>query len=173
MYEALSDWHGGPPNEDHFSLYRLWAEGGWGIIISGQCMFKFRRLNGFFKYIWIVGNVQVSSKHLSLGRDILVPEELTPDSIKPFKDLAQSMHIPGNSPPLKLMQLAHAGRQSSQFVGGRYFTPPVGASDIPITPPPGWFGRFLFAILFRSPRPLSGEYLHSVFLDVAKIILPI
>src|ERR1700730_11955516 len=90
---------------------------------------------------WVsIGNVQVSNKHLTVGRDMCVPEVLDDMSISPFKKLASIMH--GNSDddstnaehsPLALMQISHSGRQSPRFVGGRFiFDPPLGASDVPM-----------------------------------------
>lgn len=35
LYEALADWGGGVPNDELVGLYRLWAQGNWGIILTG------------------------------------------------------------------------------------------------------------------------------------------
>jgi len=35
LYEALSSWGGGAPNDELFGLYHLWAQGQWGIVITG------------------------------------------------------------------------------------------------------------------------------------------
>jgi 2,4-dienoyl-CoA reductase-like NADH-dependent reductase (Old Yellow Enzyme family) len=46
MYESLAAMGGGPPNQQHFNLYREWANGGWGMLITGlnsviQCNLTF------------------------------------------------------------------------------------------------------------------------------------
>lgn len=84
----------------------------------------------------ITGNFQVDAYHLALGRDVVIPRELTEETLAPFKRLARVIHgngdatqsesemHPGNgSPvgarPLAVMQISHAGRQSPVFLGGR------------------------------------------------------
>jgi len=37
MEEMLATFQGGPPNDAHCRLYRTWADGGWGTIITGAC----------------------------------------------------------------------------------------------------------------------------------------
>lgn len=36
MAECLADYGGGSPNESHRRLYGSWAEGGWGMVITGR-----------------------------------------------------------------------------------------------------------------------------------------
>lgn len=107
MYEHAAEFLGGPPNQAHFDLYSRWADGQWGMIVTG--------------------NVQVSKGHLTLGRDLVIPDEITYDALEPFRRLAavmhdetgEKMHCGGQSVPLAIMQLNHAGRQSSRILGGR------------------------------------------------------
>ncbi|KAF8761855.1 NADH:flavin oxidoreductase / NADH oxidase family [Rhizoctonia solani] len=35
MYEAMANFGGGPPTQQHYELYSRWATGGWGMIITG------------------------------------------------------------------------------------------------------------------------------------------
>lgn len=134
MYEHLSDFSGGPPNTYHFALYSEWARHGWAMIITG--------------------NVQVDKHHLTLGRDMAIPNELTDETLAPFQRLAQvihgdtivedgscshnSRHSPGKVRPLAIMQISHAGRQSPIVLGGRSpFVPPKAPSSIRV----GSFGQ--------------------------------
>ncbi|KAF8314969.1 FMN-linked oxidoreductase [Clavulina sp. PMI_390] len=160
LYEALATWRGGPPIDDHFGLYRLWAAGEWGMIISG--------------------NVQVSKHHLTFGRDMVVPEILTKDSIEPFQRLANVIHTPWPSalesdgdkqppaPPhrrsLAIMQLSHAGRQSMNFAGGRApFVAPLGASSIPIkSRAKNSFVQALYPLMFTPPKAASDEEVEDI-----------
>ncbi|KAA1472477.1 FMN-linked oxidoreductase [Dentipellis sp. KUC8613] len=118
MYEHMASLFGGPPNDRHFGLYSQWSRGDWGMVITG--------------------NVQVSHRHLTLGRDIVIPRSLTENSLDPFRKLALAMRgrpssdASGNiaedsnvGKTLIVMQLSHAGRQSPTILGGRL--PPLPA----------------------------------------------
>lgn len=130
LYEHLATFLGGPPNPYHLRLYSEWAKHGWGMIITG--------------------NVQVDRRHLTLGRDIVIPTELTAETLKPFKKLAQAIHNDaeatedglggqnsirknGKIRSLAIMQLSHVGRQSPVLIGGRPpFIPPVAPSPVAV-----------------------------------------
>lgn len=117
LYEHLAKMYGGPPNEYHIGLYTEWAKHDWGMVITG--------------------NIQVSREHLTLGRDIVVPEVLNKETLAPFKHLARTIHAKDsrvNEPstcPLAIMQLSHVGRQSPNFIGGRKLgVPPMAPSPV-------------------------------------------
>lgn len=120
MYEHMSNFCGGPPNEAHFELYSRWSKGEWGMICTG--------------------NVQVSKDHLTLGRDMVVPENITPETVEPFKRLADAIHgelhtkaQERDNKPLAIMQLSNPGRQSANILGGRWpFVPPLAPSALPV-----------------------------------------
>ncbi|KAF9517686.1 hypothetical protein BS47DRAFT_1290658 [Hydnum rufescens UP504] len=157
MYENLAQFGGGPPNEQHFGLYRLWGQGGWGIIITG--------------------NVQISRSHLSLGRDICVPETIIPETVAPFQKLSRAIHGPegGENSPLALMQLSHCGRQSPRFLGGRSFlTPPIGASNLQLSSPDGWLGKLVFSLIFAPAVAATDQEIDNIverFVMGAKLAL--
>jgi 2,4-dienoyl-CoA reductase-like NADH-dependent reductase (Old Yellow Enzyme family) len=145
MYEHLAKLHGGPPNQFHYALYSKWAEYNWGMVITG--------------------NVQVSSTHLTLGRDLVLPKVVSDDTLKPFSRLLSS--IRGGSSPnatLAIMQLNHTGRQSTNFIGGRLpFQPPLGPSPIRVQPSNG--GRLsdlLHVIAFQTPYAMSTAEIDDV-----------
>ncbi|KIP06483.1 hypothetical protein PHLGIDRAFT_13872 [Phlebiopsis gigantea 11061_1 CR5-6] len=114
LYEHMAPLFGGPPNSNHLALYSAWGEGGWGMILTG--------------------NIQVSQEHLTLGRDITPPDNLTTKTIEPFRRLADAIHANSTTEegrPLAIMQLSHAGRQSTNFIGGRRFlVPPKAPSAV-------------------------------------------
>jgi 2,4-dienoyl-CoA reductase-like NADH-dependent reductase (Old Yellow Enzyme family) len=158
MYEHMATFLGGPPNEHHFSLYSKWAKSGWGMVITG--------------------NVQVSSTHLTLGRDMTLPDDNSEDSIQPFEELASSMHgtASSNCNCLTIMQLSHAGRQSPNFIGGRYpFQRPSGPSPVPVKPRgQGFISNVLHAVAFQTPHALSKEeiqYIIAAFVKGARVAL--
>ncbi|KDQ11347.1 hypothetical protein BOTBODRAFT_114606 [Botryobasidium botryosum FD-172 SS1] len=158
MYEGLATFPGGPPNESHFNLYTAWARGGWGMIITG--------------------NVQVSAEHLTLGRDMIVPEKITTETIAPFRLLADAMHSSASpqTAALALMQLSHSGRQSPRIIGGRSFwLPPLAPSPVKMSSSgEGLLSRLFYAALFPTPREMSDhdiEHIIERFVEGAKVAL--
>lgn len=109
----------------------------------------------------MTGNVQVSADHLTLGRDIVIPEEITHDALEPFKRLATAMHnetdnsaAAGSSrayhcAPLAIMQLNHTGRQSTRVIGGR------GLMGRPSAPSPIRVGTSKRAVGRSRPNALT------------------
>jgi 2,4-dienoyl-CoA reductase-like NADH-dependent reductase (Old Yellow Enzyme family) len=162
MYEHLAALFGGPPNALHISLYSKWATHGWGMIITG--------------------NVQVDASHLSLGRDIVIPQVLTEKSVQPFRDLASTiaLHSPSHqnvnvhssttedqARTLAIIQLSHAGRQSPNFLGGRsLFAPPLAPSATPVGSTRGYTQTFVsglfHSLLFRTPVEMSSAAIDDV-----------
>lgn len=106
----------------------------------------------------ITGNVQVSSTHLTLGRDLILPTTISDDSLAPFVKLAQEIHssCPETS-PLAIMQLSHAGRQSSNFLGGRHPSQkPLAPSAIRLQSKDGSLLSSMFHhALFQTPHAMS------------------
>lgn len=151
MYEHMARFSGGLPNADHFALYDLWSKGGWGMIMTG--------------------NVQVSNNHLALGRDMVLPETITQNTLRSYQLLACCMrpapsleqNLSENqdvSTPrtLIIMQVSHAGRQSPAVLGGRALSlPPLAPSAIAVgrSAPSGWLGRLLYKFLFPTPRTMN------------------
>ncbi|OCF55647.1 NADH:flavin oxidoreductase/NADH oxidase [Kwoniella mangroviensis CBS 10435] len=84
---------GGPPREGHINLYRRWAEGGWGIIISG--------------------NVQIDPRQLASPHDLTLPSHRS--TLQAYTKLASTVHSASSS-PLLLMQISHPGLQSSSTI---------------------------------------------------------
>jgi 2,4-dienoyl-CoA reductase-like NADH-dependent reductase (Old Yellow Enzyme family) len=152
MYEHLATFLGGPPNEHHFSLYSKWAKSDWGMIITG--------------------NVQVSPTHLTLGRDMTLPDCISEDSLESFRELASSIRGPNKSKrnSLAIMQLNHSGRQSANFIGGRYpFQRPSGPSPVPVKPRgQGVVSDLLHAVAFQTPHELSGEEIRDIIAAFVK-----
>ncbi|KAG1753607.1 uncharacterized protein EDB91DRAFT_1043445 [Suillus paluster] len=144
MYEHMSNFSGGSPNEFHYGLYSEWAKHGWGMVLTG--------------------NVQVSPQHLTLGRDIVVPATLNAEDLKPFERLAEVIHggVDG-ARSLAIMQLSHAGRQSARFIGGRSpFVAPLAPSPVRVgAGNPGAvrdvIADFVFHTLFQAPTEMTTQ----------------
>lgn len=156
MYEHMASLFGGLPNAHHLALYNLWSHGGWGMIITG--------------------NVQVSRDHLTLGKDMVVPETITSDTLRSYRALACAMrpvseqNLSKNqndvSMPrtLIIMQVSHAGRQSPVVLGGRSpFVPPLAPSALGLgRSASGWFARLTYKIGFPTPRIMTLQDIDNV-----------
>lgn len=151
MYEHLADMFGGPPNTDHFALYSQWAKHNWGMIITG--------------------NIQVSSTHLTLCRDMTVPRVISEETLQPFRKLARTIHqdleisAHGSSRSLAIMQLSHAGRQSPRILGGRLLSPPLAPSAIILgsgRSEKSLISDLFHRLLFQRPREMSLEDIDKI-----------
>ena len=147
MEEMLSKAGGGPHNYSHFQLYRTWARGGWGMVITG--------------------NVAIDPTHLGTPFDVAVP--LDEKSIPEFKAALRRManaasgrdqpDIPASKRPLVIVQLVHAGRQSMRGSGRSILKPAMAPSNVPMRPTAhlGIFGRAFDHLLFGTVQEMSIE----------------
>ncbi|KAJ7119945.1 hypothetical protein C8R43DRAFT_1035210 [Mycena crocata] len=139
LYEHLAQLFGGPPNPFHLELYSKWSRYDWGMIFTG--------------------NVQVSPQHLCLARDLVLPNELTEENSKPFRELAAAMRGTREEQPMAIMQLSHAGRQSPNILGARMpFMPPLGPSGVRLgssLKDAGILSDLLHRFVFQIPRAMS------------------
>lgn len=116
------------------------------------------------------GNVQVHPRHLSLGRDLIVPEVLSPEAIAPYVQLRQAMTPASDkhhTRPLAILQLNHTGRQSPLIIGGRgiFGGPPSAASSVPVRSRDkrdGVVSQLAYWLLFPTPKTLSTEDIDDV-----------
>ncbi|KAF8914045.1 hypothetical protein CPB84DRAFT_1861255 [Gymnopilus junonius] len=150
MYEHLASFYGGLPNDYHLRLYSEWAKHGWGMVVTG--------------------NVQVAKDHLTLGRDLVLPESLDSEELsEPFRKLAAVIHgvyqpsigsagTLAHNKTLAIMQLNHPGRQSSNFIGGRLpFHAPLAPSSVPLVhgKKAGLTSSLLNLAMFQTPRAMT------------------
>ncbi len=145
MYEHLASFFGGLPNEYHLALYSLWSQQKWGMVITG--------------------NVQVTGSHLTLGRDLVVPDQIDEETLKSYKNLLKA--IKGSDcQALAIMQLSHAGRQSANVIGGRYpFKRPLGPSPVKVgadAPLDGPIANVVHDLLFQTPKQMSTADINTV-----------
>lgn len=157
MYEHLASILGGSANAYHYALYSAWSEHDWGMIITG--------------------NVQVSGDHLTLGRDMAVPKVLTDKTLAPFQQLARIIHLEKSpnksSQSLAIMQLNHAGRQSSNILGGRApFSSPLGPSALRFghstSRAQGILSELFHRLLFQTPKAMSSFDIETVISDFVR-----
>ena len=133
----------------HVTLYRRWAEGGSGALITG--------------------NVQVDRRYLERAGNIVIDGAQDAAQLQALEAMADAGT--GNDTQL-WMQISHAGRQTPKLVAAE----PVGPSDIALALPGGRFGtpraltaeeirdviaRFAFAAGVARQTGFTGVQVHS------------
>ena len=142
MYEHAANFRGGPPNATHIEVYKNWGKGRWGLVLTG--------------------NVQVDRSHLTVGRDMVMPDVFNVTTLQPFKDLAEAIHggpdgvVDSSRRTLAIMQLSHSGRQASNWISGRFpWNPPLAPSSVRLRArEEGFFPKLLYHFLFSIPRKM-------------------
>ena len=71
MYEHAAYFRGGPPTAAHMGIYKDWGQGQWGLTLTG--------------------NVQLDKSHLTIGRDMVIPDVPDESTLRPFQDLAEAI----------------------------------------------------------------------------------
>lgn len=107
MTEQLAD-ADGRPNDRHMRLYRRWAEGGAGLVVTG--------------------NVQVDRRHLEHPGNIVIDGPPDPARMQALKELAAAAQSRGG---LAIMQLSHAGRQTPKVVNKEPLSPSAVGLGLP------------------------------------------
>lgn len=113
MTEGVADAHN-RATDRHVTLYRRWAEGGAGILLTG--------------------NVQVDRRYLERAGNIVIDRRQDEAQLAALEAVAEAGTIADTH---LWMQLSHAGRQTPKLVA----TEPAGPSDIPVAIPGGRFGK--------------------------------
>jgi 2,4-dienoyl-CoA reductase-like NADH-dependent reductase (Old Yellow Enzyme family) len=148
MTEGVADEHN-RATARHVTLYRRWAGGGAGTLITG--------------------NVQVDRRYLERAGNIVIDG---PQDVMQLASL-EALAAAGTAGGTQLwMQLSHAGRQTPKLVASE----PVGPSSIPLALPGGRFGkpralstdeirdviaRFAFAAGVAEQTGFTGVQVHS------------
>ena len=146
LYEHLGPLLGGKPGRHLHDLYRRWSASDddttWAMIITG--------------------NVQVTANHLSLGRDMVIPDKDDTNALAQFRLLSTAMKGQDGKRALAVVQLNHTGRQSANFIGGRPpFVAPLAPSPIRVgsgRPIRGVIDALTYAFhafLFHTPREMT------------------
>ena len=107
MTEGLSDEHG-PASEGLARLYQRWADGGLGLMITG--------------------NVQVDAQHLERPGNVIIPKAPDAAAMTGLRNWAKAARSHGAG---FWMQLAHAGRQTPRIVNAHPKAPSAVAMELP------------------------------------------
>ncbi len=148
MTEGVADGYN-RATDRHVILYRRWADGGAGSLLTG--------------------NVQVDKRYLERAGNIVIDGEQDAQQLSALEAMAEAGTV--NDTHL-WMQISHAGRQTPKLVASE----PVGPSDIPVALPGGRFGkpralsgdeirdvidRFAFAAGIAKQTGFTGVQVHS------------
>lgn len=129
------------PSKNLIRMYGAWADGGWGMVLSG--------------------NVMVDVSQLGQKNDIalthLIPEEQLLHSWKEWVEVGAS-----NGTNM-IMQLNHPGRQSQIGAGVKsVFAKSIAPSAVALNLGGGLINRALSAIIFGTPREMTLEDIEHV-----------
>jgi len=148
MTEGVADGYN-RATDRHVTLYRRWADGGAGSLLTG--------------------NVQVDKRYLERAGNIVIDGEQDAQQLSALEAMAEAGTV--NDTHL-WMQISHAGRQTPKLVASE----PVGPSDIAVALPGGRFGkpralsgdeihdvieRFAFAAGVAKQTGFTGVQIHS------------
>ncbi|KAK0561419.1 hypothetical protein OC844_003215 [Tilletia horrida] len=177
MAEMLAQLGGSPPTPALLNLYRQWAEGGWGMIITG--------------------NVAVERSHLGMPFDVSLPHAPAPPvlsaapgrargkregasttamwpSSNEYARLVQRFGTyaaacrsqkDASASPLSIVQLVHAGRQSIRGFGRAPWSAPLAPSAVPMRTTAAlgpWLGGLVDWALWSHPREMSTAQIAEV-----------
>ena len=135
MAEAMAPSHN--PDEKFMKAYGRWADGGWGLIMTG--------------------NVQVSDTYLGGPRDVAIlsqtsanPSNTTKDIWKKWAAICQRSGTPA------IVQLSHPGRQSPAAAGNRnFFTKAIAPSAVRLNFGDNLIAKAAAAFMFGRPREMT------------------
>lgn len=156
MAECLAAFGGGPPSSGHRRLYERWAEGDWGMVITGWSLTSFDQIQAADA---LSGNVQIDPSFLATPWDVSLPHELAAlsESAADFRALASTFD--STETPL-VVQLSHPGRQSPLFCRWPFSATPPAPSSVRVGGTSSDTPRItqLFNLLmFRRPSELSDD----------------
>ena len=133
MTERLADARN-RPTEKLERLYRMWSEGGPGLLLTG--------------------NVMIDRKHLEAGGNVAVAGPQDAEAMAALKRFAAAGSTAGNH---IWMQISHAGRQTPIKVNAH----PKAPSSVTVALPGGQFGRPV-ALTEDEIVDLVGRYAHEI-----------
>ncbi|TVY16607.1 NADH-dependent flavin oxidoreductase nadA [Lachnellula arida] len=139
MAENLAPGPDHKPNQKSVSAYGQWADGGWGMILTG--------------------NVQVSDVHLGGPGDVAIPSHASqtpsPETKEAWKTWAATCQRSGTP---TIVQLCHPGRQSPAGISNRsFFAKTIAPSPVPLNFGPSILERLAASLLFGTPHEMTVE----------------
>lgn len=138
------------PDETFKRVYGTWADGGWGLVMTG--------------------NVDVDPVHMGGPGDLSVDHTRLNEATykKAWAEWAQACQ--GS---VTIVQINHPGRQSPLGAGSRgFFTKSVAPSPIPLNIGNSFLAKVLAKLVFGTPRELKSDEVEVIinqFIVAAKL----
>ncbi|TVY37004.1 NADH-dependent flavin oxidoreductase, partial [Lachnellula occidentalis] len=153
MAENLAPGPEHKPNQKSVSLYGQWADGGWGMLLTG--------------------NVQVSDLHLGGPGDVAIlshaSKSPSPETQEAWKSWAATCQRSGTP---TIVQLCHPGRQSPAGISNRsFFAKAIAPSPVKLNFGSSILERLAAALLFGTPHEMTVEEINEVvdqFVEAAR-----
>ncbi|KAK3686096.1 NADH:flavin oxidoreductase/NADH oxidase [Podospora appendiculata] len=135
------------PNKKHLALYGTWADGGWGMVLTG--------------------NVMVDIIHMGSPNDVAIDDDLPAETtLSAFRAYAQACNR-ANTPTI--VQICHPGRQSPMGAGRRgLMAKTVAPSAVPMKLGPGLLAWAAGALMFGTPRALEVNEIEAIVAKFAR-----
>ncbi|KAL6860232.1 hypothetical protein ACO1O0_004258 [Amphichorda felina] len=134
------------PHAQFYRAYSKWADGGWGMIFTG--------------------NVFVDPAYLGTPREVCIPTALDGSSKAAFARWAEASSAAGTP---ALVQLNHPGRQSQIGAGTRsIWAKTIAPSPVPLDLGPGIITSIARRFLFGTPREMTSEDINLVIAQFAR-----
>ncbi len=153
MAESMSSSH--IPDEKFLNAYERWADGAWGMILTGQRVDSLE----YFNANDFPGNVQVSDVYLGAPNDVAISSKVSDQSSKAVQDAWKSWATTCQRQGTPtIVQLCHPGRQSPAGAGNRtIFTKTIAPSAVQMVFGPSLLERLAVSWVFGTPRELAVE----------------
>ncbi|KAJ1326284.1 dimethylglycine catabolism A [Microdochium nivale] len=147
MAESFADKDSLPTSEACISAYERWAEGGWGMIMTG--------------------NVQVDVTYIGSPNDMAYDDAV--DRSRIIEAWTKWRETIGKNGTKAIMQINHPGRQSPMGAGRRsLFAKTLAPSAVPIKLGDGLWPRFLVSLLFGTPKEMTHKDIQDVVAHFAR-----
>ncbi|KAI3394348.1 hypothetical protein diail_2900 [Diaporthe ilicicola] len=135
------------PDDAMKRSYSVWADAGWGMILTG--------------------NVQVDKKHLGQPRDTSIIEDEA-KQLESWRAWARATKGPEGKTPA-IVQINHPGRQSPAGAGTRgFFAKSIAPSAVPLVLGPGLLARLASAVVMGTPREMTVAEIEEVVSQFAR-----
>ncbi|OAA54388.1 Aldolase-type TIM barrel [Cordyceps fumosorosea ARSEF 2679] len=129
------------PHADLVETYGLWAEGGWGMILTG--------------------NIHIDATYLCTPDDCAVNDALT--AAQHVSSWSQWAKVASRAGTPTILQINHPGRQSTLGSGSRaYLAKTVAPSVVPVNLGSGLVAKASSAIVFGQPRALTEPEIRDI-----------
>ncbi|GAB0134274.1 hypothetical protein EsDP_00002653 [Epichloe bromicola] len=139
------------PHDKMIETYESWADGGWGLIMTG--------------------NVQVDVEYLGQAGDTCVNSNIPrQELLETWKRWAKTANGHGNK---TIVQLNHPGRQSLPGAGTHgFFGKTIAPSPVPVNLGDGLIAKFISRVVFGTPREMTIadiQHVIGLFAEGAKL----